>query len=96
MIEQERMHKFRKQNGETPSFKAYHEVHITKIPGSLKKEDVTEFVSKNITVFKGHLEEKAGIPTMLFERNQDAQAFINELSAKLKIHREHMEIKAQK
>jgi len=41
-------------------------------------------VNKNIDQFKGHLEEKAGIPAMLFERNQDAQAFVNELNIKFK------------
>jgi hypothetical protein len=96
MIEQEKMHKYHKQNGETPSFKAYHEVHINKILGSVTKEDVAAFANNNITKFKGHLGEKAGIPVMLFERNQDAQAFANELKAKLKIPREHIEIKAQK
>jgi hypothetical protein len=33
---------------------------------------------------------------MLFERNQDAQAFVNELSEKFKIPKEHITIKAQK
>ncbi len=96
MIEQEKIHKYRKQNGETPSFRAYHEVNITKIPGSVTNEDVAAFANNNITKFKGRLEEKAGIPRMLFERNQNAQAFVNELSAKLKIPREHIEIKAQR
>jgi len=96
MIEQEREHKYRKQDGETPGYKAYHEVCITKILGSTTNEEVAAFVNKNIDQFKGHLEEKTGIPAMLFERNQDAQAFVNELNVKFKIPKEHITIKAQK
>jgi len=36
------------------------------------------------------------MPMMLFEHSKDAEAFADELSAKLKIPREHIEIKAQK
>ena len=96
MLEQEREHKYRKQDGETPDYKAFHEVRITKISGSTTNEEVAAFVDKNIAQFKGHIEEKAGIPVMLFERNQDAQAFVNELNVKFKIPKEHMTIKAQK
>ena len=96
MTEGEREHKYRKQDGETPAYKAYHEVHITKILGSTTNEEVAAFANKNITLFKGHIEEKTGIPIMLFERNQDAQAFVNELSEKFKIPKEHITIKAQK
>jgi hypothetical protein len=57
---------------------------------------VAAFANKSIAQIKGHLEEQAGIPIMLFERNQDAQAFVNELNAKFKIPKEHITIKAQK
>ena len=96
MLEQEHEHKYRKQDGETPDYKAYHEVRITKILGSTTNEEVASFANKSIAQFKGHLEEQAGIPIMLFERNQDAQAFVNELNAKFKIPKEHITIKAQK
>ena len=96
MLEQEREHKYRKQEGETPAYKAYHEVRITKISGSTTNEEVAAFVTRNIAQYKGRIEEKAGIPVMLFERNQDAQAFVNELNVKFKIPKEHMTIKAQK
>jgi hypothetical protein len=96
MLEQEREHKYRKQDGETPDYKAYHEVRITKILGSTTNEEVAAFANKSIAQFKGHLEEQVGIPIMLFERNQDAQAFVNELNAKFKIPKEHITIKAQK
>jgi len=96
MLKQEREHKYRKQDGETPDYKAYLEVHITKMLGSTTNEEVAAFANKTITKFKGHIEEQAGIPIMLFERNQDAMAFVNELNAKFKIPKEHMTIKAQK
>ena len=96
MLEQEREHKYRKQDGETPDYKAYLEVRITKILGSTTNEEVAAFVNKTIAEFKGHIEEQAGIPIMLFERNQDAMAFVNELNAKFKIPKEHITIKAQK
>jgi hypothetical protein len=96
MTEQEREHKYRKQNGETPDYKAYLEVHITKISGSTTNEEIAEFANKTIAQYKGHIEEQAGIPVMLFERNQDAMSFVNELHAKFRIPKEHMTIKAQK
>ena len=96
MLEGEREHKYRTQNGETPSYKAYHEVHITRDLGSKMNEEIAAFVEQHIAEFKGHTEEKHGIPVMLFERNQDAHAFSNELSTKLKIRKEHITVKAQK
>ena len=39
MIEGEREHKYRSQNGETPSYKAFHEVYITKDLGSERNEN---------------------------------------------------------
>ena len=96
MIEGEREHKYRKQDGETPAYKAFHEVYITKDSGSMKNEEVTAFIHDNIAQFKGHLEDKHGIPLMLFERKQDAQRFADELSTKFKIRKEHIAIKAQK
>ena len=96
MLEQEHQHKYRKQNGETPGIKAFHEVYITKDLGSTKNEEITAFINENITAAKGHTEEKHGNPVMLFDRNQDAQKFVNELSDKFKIPKEHITIKAQK
>jgi len=61
MLEEERGHKYRVQNGETPSFKAYHEVHITKYSGSLNNEEITAFIDNNISDFKGHVEENHSI-----------------------------------
>jgi len=58
MVEGEREHKYRIQNGETPAYKAYHEVHITKDLGSEKNEEVVVFIDKHITELKGHIEEK--------------------------------------
>jgi hypothetical protein len=96
MIEEEREHKYRAQNGETPGFKAFHEVHITKDLGSERNEKVIAFIDEQIGEFKGHIEDKHGIPLMLFERKQDAQIFAKELTEKLKIEKEHITVKARK
>ena len=55
-----------------------------------------DFINKHITEFKGEAEDKHGIPQMLFDRAQDAQAFANELQAKLNIPKEHISVKARK
>ena len=96
MIEGEREHKYRSQNGETPSYKAFHEVYVTKDLGSQRNEEILTFISKHISEFKGHTEDKHGIPLMLFDRKQDAQSFANELSARLDIPKEHITVKARK
>jgi hypothetical protein len=54
------------------------------------------FINKHIAEFKGTIEEKHGIPQMLFERKQDAQEFANELGARLDIQKEHITVKARK
>jgi hypothetical protein len=96
MIESERIHKYRAQNGETPSYKALHEVYITKDLVPTKNEKLAEFIDKHIGEFKGHTEGRRSIPLMLFERKKDAQIFANELIAKLRIPKEHITIKASK
>ncbi len=62
MLEQEKEHKYRKQDGETPAYKAYHEVHITKISGSTTNEEIAEFANKNIAQFKGRTTGKSRYP----------------------------------
>jgi len=89
-------HKRRTQDGSTPAYRAFHEVYITKDLGSGRNEELKAFINKNITEFKGKTEEKHGIPQMLFERNQDAKVFANELSARLDIPKEHVTVKARK
>jgi len=89
-------HKWRTRDGFTPSYKAFHEVYITKDLGPERNEDLIAFIEKHITEFKGKTEEKHGIPQMLFERKQDAQKFANELSARLNIQKEHITVKARK
>jgi hypothetical protein len=96
MVEEEREHKYRTQNGETPSYKAFHEVHVTTDLGSERNEELVAFIGKHIADFKGHIEDKHGIPLMLFERKQDAQIFAKELSGRLRIQKEHITIKARK
>jgi hypothetical protein len=96
MTEPRKEHRWRAQDGETPAYKAYHEVYVTKDLGSERNEKLVAFIDKNIAEFKGHTEDKHGIPLMLFERKQDAQAFANELSARLDIQKEHITVKARK
>lgn len=80
----------------TPGFEAYHEVALTKDFGPERTEDLLAFINKHIAEFKGKLEEKPGIPQMLFERKQDAHKFANELIARLNIPKEHITVKARK
>jgi len=89
-------HKWRMREGYTPTYKAFHEVYITKDLGPERNEDLISFISRRIVKFKGITEEKHGIPQMLFENNQDAQKFANEISAKLNIPKEHITVKARK
>jgi tRNA(Glu) U13 pseudouridine synthase TruD len=96
MIEEESIHKYRKQNGETPSYKAFHEVYITKDLGSKKSKEIADFITGHITGAKGYTEERHGIPVMLFKRKQDAQKFAKILSETFQIPKEHISIKAQK
>jgi hypothetical protein len=88
--------KWRPRDGFTPSYKAFHEVYITKDLGPERNEDLVAFVAQHITEFKGKTEDKHGIPLMLFEKKQDAQKFANELSARLNIRKEHITVKARK
>jgi hypothetical protein len=94
--EQEHEHKWRAQDGATPDYKAYHEVFVTKDLGSERNDKLVAFIGKHIAEFKGHTEEKHGIPIMIFERKLDAQLFANELSARLDIKKNHITVKAQK
>ena len=94
--QKEMNHKWRTQDGFTPSYKAFHEVYITKDLGPERNKKLKAFINKHITEFKGKIEEKHGIPQMLFERKQDAQKFANELSERLDIQKEHITVKARK
>ena len=82
--------------GNSPGYQAFHEVYITKDLGTERNEDLKAFIEKHITEFKGETEDKHGIPLMLFERQQDAHKFANELSARLNIQKEHITVKARK
>ncbi len=82
--------------GNSPGYRAFHEVSITKDLGSERNEDLIAFINKHIADFKGKIEAKHGIPQMLFERRQDAQIFANHLSARLNIQKEHISVKARK
>ena|SRR5450759_2243526 len=82
--------------GDSPGYRAFHEVYVTKSFGTERNEDLTAFINTHIAEFKGKTEDKHGIPQMLFERGQDAQEFADELHTKLNIPEEHITIKARK
>ena len=82
--------------GNSPGYKAFHEVYITKDFGTERNEELKAFINQHIIEFKGKTEDKHGIPQMLFERAQDAQKFANEFSARLNIPQEHITVKARK
>jgi hypothetical protein len=96
MLEPRIEHKYRIQNGETPSFKQFHEVYITREIGPIENDKIVKFIDEHISEYKGKTEDKHGIPLMLFDRKQDAQKFANELMSKFKIQKKHISIKAQK
>ena len=82
--------------GGSSGYRAYHEVHVTKDLGAERNQEVKAFIEKNIAEYNGKIEDKHGIPLMLFERKQDAQKFANDLGARLDIPQEHITVKAQK
>ncbi len=76
---------------------AYHEVKITKdLRSKERTQDLVAFVSEHIKEYKGKLEENHPIPTMLFEEQDHAHLFANQLSKRLNIPREHITVKAQR
>jgi hypothetical protein len=91
-------HKSRARDGETPDYKAFHEVVITKdIRNHQRTEKLIAFIENHIEEYKGQKETNGhGIPAMLFSRKQDAQKFADALYSKLDIPKEHTTIKAQK
>lgn len=82
--------------GNSPGYRAFHEVYITKDLGSQRNQEVIAFIDKHIAEFNGKIENKHGIPLMLFERKQDAQRFANDISTRLDIPQEHLTVKAKK
>jgi hypothetical protein len=96
MTGQEEKRKGHPKDGYTPSYKAFHEVYITRDLGYERNEELRAFIEKHITEFKGKSEDKHGIPLMLFERQQDASKFSKELSERLNIQKEHISVKARK
>ena len=82
--------------GNSPGYRAFHEVFITKDFGPERNEALVAFINQHITEYKGQTQDKHGIPQMLFERAQDAQEFADELHMRLNIPTEHITIKARK
>jgi hypothetical protein len=84
------------RTGNSPGYRAFHEVYITKDLGSQRNQEMISFIDKHIVEYNGKIENKHGIPQMLFERKQDAQRFANDISARLDIPQEHITVKAKK
>ena len=84
------------RTGNSPGYRAFHEVYITKSFGTERDEALLAFINQHIAEFKGETEDKHGIPQMLFERAVDAQEFANVLQTKLNIPQEHITVKARK
>jgi hypothetical protein len=82
--------------GDSPGYRAFHEVYLTKDLGSQRNQEVVAFIEKHIAEYNGKTEDKHGIPLMLFEKEQDAHKFANDLSARLNVPQEHITVKAQK
>ena len=82
--------------GNSPGYRAFHEVYVTKDFGAERNAALMAFINKNIAEFKGKTEDKHGIPQMLFERVRDAKEFADELQMKLNIPKEHITVKARK
>lgn len=79
-----------------PGSRAFHEVFLTKDFGAERNQELVDFIEKHVAEYNGKIEEKHGIPLMLFEREQDAHKFANELSVRLNIPQEHITVKARK
>jgi hypothetical protein len=76
---------------------SYHEVKLTKdLRSKERTEDLVAFINKHIAEYKGKTEEGHPIPVMLFEEQDHAHIFANQLSKRLDIPREHITVKAQK
>ena len=84
------------RSGNSPGYRAFHEVYITKDLGSQRNQEVIAFIDKHIAEFNGKIEDKHGIPLMLFENKMDAERFAKAISARLDISQEHITVKARK
>jgi len=84
------------REGDSPGYRALHEVYITRDLGSHRNQEVIAFIDKHIAEYQGKTGDKHGIPLMLFERVQDAHGFASELGEKLNISHEHITVKAKK
>jgi hypothetical protein len=84
------------REGNSPGYRAFHEVFITKDFGPERNEALVAFINQHITGYKGQAADRHGIPQMLFERAKDAQEFAHEIQIKLNIPKEHISVKARK
>jgi hypothetical protein len=82
-------------SGNSLGVRAFHQVCITRGFGPERNKDLAVFAERHISEFKGNTEIKHDTPQMLFEREQDAQEFANELQTKLNIPKRHIRVKAR-
>jgi hypothetical protein len=76
---------------------AQHTVEVTKNLGEERRKEIVSFINEHIAEYKGKTEDRTsgrhGIPMMVFERQQDAHIFANEMSKRLDFPREHIDVK---
>ena len=74
-----------------------HVVSITKSLGEERRNEIIAYIAGHIAEYKGKTEDRTagrhGIPMMIFERQQDAHLFANEMSQTLDFPREHISVK---
>ena len=77
-----------------------HLVRITKSMGEERRDELIAFINGHIVEYKGKTEDRVenrhGIPLMVFDRQSDAHVFAKEISKRLDFPREHIEVVPRK
>ena len=77
-----------------------HVVSITKNLGEERRNEIVAYIGAHIAEHKGKTEDRTagrhGIPMMIFERQQDAHTFANDMSQSLNFPREHISVTPRK
>jgi hypothetical protein len=76
---------------------AQHTVRVTKNLGEERRKEIVSFINEHIAEYRGTTDGKTpdqhGMPLAVFDRQQDAHLFANEMSKRLDFPREHIEVK---
>jgi hypothetical protein len=76
---------------------SYHEVRITKdLRSKERTQELIAFINEHIKEYKGKTEDSHPIPIMIFDEQDHAHMFANQLIKHLSIPREHITVKAQR